>query len=302
MVWVAQDYLKLLEIVFIPSIFLILVFYFRNAIKLFLEKLAPRISKVQAFGLTIDLSKPKELKPHWISDNNEDLRGLTSSFAFDSGAGNLIQTITSNSDADFSVIDLRFGTSWLTSRLYVFSVLFDLLTNIKHLVFVDSNAMKSKQYIGYTNLKDVRWSLVKDYPWLEKAFAGAYFDYYNNNEIPLIENPDSAAWVVQSYINNIQIQNSPLPPEDIKDWVELSSNINVWEKARWIDRHILFGSLGHVIRKEYVVDSLNMSKEDRVKAILRQKGPLVALLDHENTFQTLIDREALLDTSIQRMS
>ncbi len=299
MVWQPQDYLRLLEIVFIPIVILIVIFYFRNSIKSFLEKLAPRISKVQAFGVTIELSKSKELKPSWISDTNDDFRGLTPSYAFDSGASNLIQIITSNPDTNYAIIDLEYGSIWLTSRLYIFSVLFDLYTNIEYLVFVDSDGSKTYQFIGYANLKDIRWALAKTYPWLEKAFAEAYNNYYLNEEVSLPENPDSAASVVQTFLASIQLPNAPQPPEDAKKWVEPKPGMNTWEKSRWIDRYTLFTNLGHVIRKEYVIDSMNQTKEERIRAILRQNGPLVAILDQDNSFQTLIDREALLETVTQ---
>lgn len=140
-----SDIIRLIEVLIWPIIALLILWFFRKPIKEFIKKIAPRVSKLSAFGITLELSKTKELKPSWLLPNNTDIRRLTPAVDFqDSYTMTLMNTIKSNYDADYAIIDLSTGESWLTSRLYIFTTIFEMITQIQCLVFVSSNGANDK--------------------------------------------------------------------------------------------------------------------------------------------------------------
>lgn len=295
-----SDYISLIEVLIWPIITLILIWFFRKPIKEFIKKIAPRVSKLSAFGITLELSKTKELKPSWILSDNMDIRRLSPASDFqDSYTMTLMNTITSNYDADYAIIDLDRGESWLTSRLYIFTIVFEMITKIKCLIFVGSDGTNVKQFIGYANLTDIRWSLAGKYPWLEAAFTKAYSNHFgmnllNENLLLNIEYPYDVSNVVHNYLNNIQQQ--VLPP-DTQNWLNVGM---IWEKTQWIDQRQIRLDLGEVLQESYIQDSSGIPEEEMLQVILRQNGDFVALVGENRKFKTLIDRKLLVEKTVKK--
>jgi len=63
---------------------------------------------------------------------------------------------------------------WLTSRLYILSLLLTLVDRTPCLVFVEEAASVRRKFIGLAYPSQVRWGLARAYGWLEAAAAHAY--------------------------------------------------------------------------------------------------------------------------------
>ena len=293
-----SDYIRLIEILIWPVITLIILWVYRKPIKEFIKNIAPKISKISLFGITLELSKTKELKPSWTPEDNIDFRKLTAAINFnDSYTHTLMDTITSNIDADFAIVDLNIGKSWLTSRLYIFAIVFEMVTLMKCLVFVGSD----NQFIGYANLKEIRRSLADKYPWLEDAFARAYSTHFglHTNILLDIKNPNHISDLVQTYLSTIQDYS---PGTELQNWLSRTTETGiVYEKTQWINKQRLQFDLGGVIQDSYIQDSSYIQEEEKLREILRQDGEFVALVEESGRFKTLIDRKLLVERSIKKI-
>jgi len=298
---ILSDYIRLIEVLIWPVLTLIILWIYRNPIKEFIKKIAPRISKISLFGITLELSKTKEFKPSWILSDNMDIRQLTAAIDFqDSYTMTLMNTITSNYDTDYAIVDLNVGKSWLTSRLYIFATVFEMITMIKCLVFVASD----NQFLGYVNLKDIRRSLADKYPWFEDAFTKAYSKHFelNSNILLDIKNPNHISDLVQKYLYNIQQLGPVIDPPDTQNWLMSDTDTGMlWEHTQWINKQRLKFDLGGVIQESYIQDSSYIPEQEKLLEILRGKGDFIALVEENGKFKTLIDRKLLVERSIKKI-
>jgi hypothetical protein len=104
---------------------------------------------------------------------------------------------------------------------------------------------------------------------------------------------------VLNFLTNRAIQHPAYPPpDDPENWVSLTKDdeTQVWEHAHWLDLDLLTRICGHSINyNAWVEDDPDLSKAMRLRAILRRKGPFVAMVDKDRRFEELIDRYSVLE-------
>jgi len=103
-------------------------------------QLARRARKVSVFEVAVELATLPELQPPW-SVGDVDVRRLSSSQIFDSASQTLFQEIMKPAQADYAIVDLRSGQAWLTSRLFIFSLVLGEVTGLRAFVFLESAAI-----------------------------------------------------------------------------------------------------------------------------------------------------------------
>jgi hypothetical protein len=238
----------------------------------------------------------------------------------------MLETIKGHGVANYALIDLGTGQSWLTTRLFIFATLMRRMRALKTLVFVETRAGVDNLFLGLMHPDAVRWRLAREYSWLEPAFAGAYSKLQNlqiRSELGALDFGE-AGLLVQNFLGDTNItikapqkpaalpvpQLSPQPtgapgpaanPPPVQymtddSWVPLKSKN--WEHARWLNRTLLERLLDISPRAVAVVGAGNLSDKERSVAALACEGPFVALVDERRRFRSLLDRETLL----QRLS
>jgi hypothetical protein len=246
-----------------------------------LEELPPSFAAAFQTDVSPD-ALPAQLGPGIVS----------SSYVMD-----LLNRIQGEGVVDYAIIDLGSGTSWLTTRLFIFAILLRRMRSLRAFVLVETREGIEKRFLGVKSPEAVRFSLAREYPWLERAFANAYAATPNltiRSESGALE-PHAAGTVVERFIHDESIQSKARPQDD--EWIQLSSGTS--EHARWINRSLIERLFGVSPLQSSVEDVDDLTSTQRTAAILACHGPFVALVDKDRRFKALVDRNALLERAVR---
>lgn len=171
----------------------------------------------QAFLLqvSIELAAVPELQP---SASFDQIRELTSLISTQSTAPPLFRELTSSGEAEFVIVNLGSISKprWLTSRLYIFAVMFERMRGIRSIVFVESTDEKRHSYVGCAVPATVRRALGIRYPWLEQAYASAYTNVSAEPGFQILPQwgtlpRESASKIVQQFLTSNFVRMWPAP-------------------------------------------------------------------------------------------
>ena len=269
--------------------------------------LARRAKKVSVFEVSVELATLPELQPSW-SVGDTDPRRLSSSQIFDSASQTLFQEILKPAQADYAIVDLRSGKAWLTSRLFIFSLILGEVTGLRAFVFLESTPNTRRKFLGAATPANVRRSLGRGYPWLEEAFARTL-----SNEYPSVNQVESQGvskfsnqispfspgepWrvsnFVQKFVENLQRTTDP-PEDEGRSYLEIGAVPKTWERAHWINGERLERDLSGVLEYAWVDESLDSPRRKVSEAVIRRNTSFVALVDSDRRFVGLVDRYAML--------
>jgi hypothetical protein len=262
-----------------------------------LTRLLGRATRVSAFSVSIDLATATEFKaPAWGVGAVPDVRKPSPAPPMTSAPEALFIQLSDPAHVDYAVIDLGTGTEWLTSRVYLFSMLLQRYRGLRCLVFVETVGDLRRQFIVSADPTDVTTALANRYPRLDRAFAAAYAGLQ-----PDPPQPDSnwnafrTSTLVNQYLTQLQ---APAPEGDPADWVEINAP-GVWEYSKWftgarLER--LLADRGNASAIPYRPDE---PQRTQLASVVRRSGPFVAIVE-DGRFRDLIDRESLLEqTAIQ---
>lgn len=282
----------------------------------FVGQLARRAKKISVLEVSVELATLPELQPSW-SVGDVDARRLTSSQIFDSASQTLFQEILKPAQADYAIVDLRSGQAWLTSRLFIFSLILGEVTGLRAFVFLESTASTRRKFLGVATPANVRRALGRGYPWLEEACAWALSGQYPN--VPQLVPPSVSRFSNQSspltpaeqgrvsnfvkqFVENLQRQTDP-PENERRSYLEIGTAPQTWERTHWIDGERLERDLVGVLEYAWVNELLDSPQSLVSEAIIRRNASFVALVDSDRRFVGLVDRYALLtQMSIARNS
>lgn len=283
------------------------VFYLRGPLVDLVGQLARRATRLSVFDVSVELATLPELRTAW-QVGDADPRRLTSSMIFDSASQALFAELAKPQRADYAIVDLQSGKAWLTSRLFIFSLILGEVTGVRAFVFLESTANTRRKFLGVATAVDVRRALGTRYPWLEEAFVRALasaapagpvvespgVSKFTNQGSPLAPGQDYLITnLVRNFIEILQRITAP-PPAEADSYLELNSTPQTWERAHWIDGELLERDLDGVLRDACVEDSADKPRREVTQAVVRRDSPLVALVDRDRRFTGLVDRFALL--------
>lgn len=270
-------------------------------------QLARRARKVSVFDVSVELATLPELQSSW-SVGDTDPRRLSSSQIFDSASQTLFQELLKPAQADYAIVDLRSGQAWLTSRLFIFSLILGEVTGLRAFVFLESAGNTRRKFLGVATPSDVRRALGRRYPWFEEVFARALSSAYLNVEqaesqgVSTFSNQTSPfipaeQWrvsnFVQKFVQNLQRTTDP-PENEQRSYLEIEIAPKTWERTHWIDGERLERDLVGILEYAWVDESLDSPRRLVSEAVIRRNAPLVALVDSDRRFVGLVDRYALL--------
>lgn len=307
------EFTTLVGIVAWPLVIVFLLVAFRDPLIDLVNNLAARTRSISVSGFGLELTPLSELQANWDVPRGsitEDVRQLSSSQIFDSYSTSLFNELTSSRDAEYAVIDLGTGRKWLTSRLFIFSLVLSQASKIRAFVFVEKTQISRQTFLGIANPNEVRQILANHYAWLDPAFAKSYAGTYGDADIlgqrkdyiiPFIFARAQIGYLmtlVRSFVDAIQSKQKPKVGEESFEQFrmldEQDKEVDRWERTRWIDSDLFDDLFGRVVRTDRFYDSPDLSRQARADGILRRPGPLVALVDEYNRFLGLVDQCSLV--------
>jgi hypothetical protein len=311
-----SDGLKIMAALLWPFVAVIALLLFRVPVMRLANEIAARTKKVSFKGISVDLEALPALSPTWdvtTTVATQDVRRLTSSQLFDSYSATLFQQLLHPRKSDYAVIDLGRGTEWLTSRLFIFSLVLGEVSHLEALVFLETTTATRRRFLGIAAPGSVRVSLAQRYPWFEQAFALAYAAQYSPLKPDVMgqpiltstayvldsSQPGAVAQIVRSFVDNIQRSTDP-PQAEMDSYLSFSDRdrqppgtTTTWERAQWVDAEKLERDLSGCLEYSWYPDVPELSQKSRIEGILRRRGRFVALVDEDRRFTGLVDRYAL---------
>ena len=166
------DIAALVSAIVWPLLILIAVILFRDRLVEATKWFAPRVKSVSigVFSFEVPAAQPLALQ----MTGAVDLRHAgQSGDVNDSTLRSFYEQISDPSRLDYAVVDLGDGHEWLTSRLFILSIILSRMRGLRVLVFVETAAHVRRRLVGVAECDKVRWRLAMRFPWLEAAVAHA---------------------------------------------------------------------------------------------------------------------------------
>lgn len=218
-----------------------------------------------------------------------------------------LNTVLDGPDIQYVAVDLGSGERWLASRLLVFTVVLQELRGVECVVLTavqKSFSQSGSTFVGLVSSDDLRRSLAWEYPWLETALSQAW---ENVSHVAVTspgepDGPDAtrprrvteldstkAEPLYQSYVE--LLLNPDPPAADRDNWTEL--DVKAWEHSPMLTGALVAHMLGPALDTRAVHASRSHSR--RLAEILAVEAPYVAVVDRVHRFDSLVDRQALLE-------
>jgi hypothetical protein len=217
-----------------------------------------------------------------------------------------LKTVLDGPDIQYVAVDLGRGEQWLASRLLVFTVVLQELRGVECVVltaFPESPSQSGSTFVGLVSPDDLRRSLAWEYPWLETALSQAW-ENVSQPPVPLPAvpggpgaprprrvaglNPTTAEVLYQAYV---ALLRGGVPGADPDNWRELQ--IGDWEHSPMLTGALVTHLLGQALDVRAAHASRSHSR--RIAEILAIEAPYVAVVDRGHRFDSLVDRQALLE-------
>jgi hypothetical protein len=284
------------------------------------KDLLPRLKSVSVAGVEFELAEVKEL---WIAEQGVvDLRNAgRPAQVNDSTLRSFYEQIRDKTRLTYAVIDLGAGREWLTSRLFVLSVILSRMRGLEVLVFVETAGSIRRRFIGSCQAAVVRWRLAKRFPWFEAAITHAevvpgqgvwtrpeplahqdFMVAVVNDEGRLEDfnqTAEPSAKLLREFLSLIQTPSPPPqpPPASPNEWVELPSDTTIAEHAQWITGRDAEEMFSGALDPSTLRLSALQGRPDAEKArlVLDQPGRWIALTLDDSVFYRIIDRSSVVE-------
>ena len=294
----------LIEVIIWPAAILVLLACYKKYIIQIISSFKGSFSKISFGNISIEFAKEEKSALSDFETSLENIRKPSFSQIDDSNMASFINQLQDTRHTDYAIVDIGTGQEWLTSRLYILSIILKRIKNIRYFVFVETKDGIFSKFLGIAEYNEIRWSLARQYSWFEKAYAGAYQTLFDSdiivNEIGGIYEkanpsyPQMAINLANQFLMNIQ-NPAEKNPDNEGEWILLKKS-QVEEHAEWISKEKLERLLGENLNR-YSIDSRSFgkkSKAEQIREILLGNGKYVALVDMDNRFERLLDRSAVV--------
>ncbi len=325
--YAAGDIVAIAEVIIWPLTLLVVAIAFRRDIGTFFTRALSRLKAVSVGGLSFELSE-QSAQPILGRDAAVDIRHAgTENNVNDSTLRSFYAQIASRTPLEFAVVDLGQGNEWLTSRLYILSVILKRMRGLRAVVFVNTLNSIRGHYVGVCKSDAIRWRLAQSYGRYEAALAAGELRAWSGTVAPVAPvqanqridnddgrfmNPDAAAELLRGFLAAIQVPLRPDASIDPGPWQELTRTPPIspgesptfFENAEWLDTALTEKLL------EGVLDPIAMPFNEfqladhaaRTRIVFEHRAPWLSLVRADGRFHGLIDRsrmvEALAGTNV----
>jgi hypothetical protein len=305
----AGDIAGILQIIAWPLVLLALALVFRRQLRRVFTHIASNVKSVSIAGVSVELAERTAPPIVEAGGAAVDIRQAgTENNVDDSTLRSFYEQIEAISRLDLAIVDLGSGYDWLTSRLYILSVILRRMRGLQGVIFVGGAEDLRGRFIGICSIEVVRWRLAREFPRYEEALASGNLRAVQPQGLPqaLIENDEgrlnreAAAELLRGFLEAVQRDVAP-PPGEQADWQELKvqpGEAPVWERANWIDAALVERILGGALD----VDAIPVSQfqfadaKTRTRIVLEHAGPWVPLVGIDGRFRGWIDRSVAVES------
>jgi hypothetical protein len=313
-----------------PLVVAVILILYRKEIPELLKRLLKNVSKVEFGGVSIELETAKEFVPDFSAGALDLRRAGQSIEVNDSTAKNFLNQLTEGGTGDAAVIDLGGGDQWLTSRLYIMAIVYSRMKAIRAFVFAETagEAAVRKRFVCWAEPNAIRWAIARKFPWFEEAYAQAYGNVLSLKQGFVVRNDGRLGTgfsqndagpsleLIKTFLALIQKEQPPgippAPPPGPEDWVSVGSAVDpltttakeTFEKARWITGDLLETLLGADAHRSYLRSSELRSKtpSEQLRIVLSFDGPFVPTTDDDRRFESMLNRNAVLEQVARQLS
>jgi hypothetical protein len=273
-------------------------------------------------GLSFELPGATEAQVSWVSGREQiDLRRpVSAANILDSTQREFSAQLLDRTPAQFAIADLGGGAEWLSSRLYIMSILLARLRSVDAFVFLETRGDQPGCLVGWAHVDDVRWQLARASPRFEQAFirAAHHLEEHSHRVVarggvlstpvdgppapgpPPLPEEQAPVELLTAYLNHLQ---RPAAPQDEESqWQPLdpaggAPALLMVEHGQWLDGASIRGMLGDLLQVSSVRENELLAKPDtdQVRLIASHRGKYVALAHDDGRFARLIDRGKLLE-------
>lgn len=304
------DIASILDAITWPLAVLVIFLLYRKHLPAIAEAVGRHVRKVEFAGVSIELAMAEPFAPSWSGAPSAlDLRHrAAASQVSDSTARTFIDQLSERGRADYAEVNLGEGEEWLTSRLFIMSILFPRHRGVRAFVFLEAAGGVRRRYLGWASPDRLRWCLARRYPWLEAAYANAYAQLLERPDVAVADadgalrstwGPGDAGPSVDLMRGFLErVQGVPAPAQD-PDWVEIEGDPGtapVVEHAHWLDGRLLEELLGAELHRASFTMDVLMSRPAPVqmRELAAMDGAFIGVTDAQQRFDALIDRHHTL--------
>jgi len=300
-----------------PLLLFILLFVYRKEVPKFIQAIGSKISKVEFAGVSFEFARAKEFVPSWkASPNDPDLRHKATPVELtDHIVASFLTQLQNTGTGDYAEVNLGEGKEWLTTRLYIMSILFDRMKGIKCFVFVESTAATRKRFVCWAEPEKIRWALARRYEWLEPAFANAYSKLLSPPSKMLIvssqgrigydhdpQNPNPGIDLLKDFLSGVQahavtIYNNMMAENDPTNWTLIHDINRIYEHGTWIGGALIEDILRGVAHRS-TLSTCMLAQDDKgkqMREMLAMTGAFIPVVSENSRFEYLLDRNVLME-------
>lgn len=260
-----------------PVAAIVMAFAFRKPLGDFLGGLAARVTKLSAFKVELELAAVPSAA---ISPLLDDIRSATTPAAINDSTRLMIEQAQSTLPADFALINLGSGEEWLTSRLFIAAVMLERMRGVQVLVFLENTPATTRRFVAVASLKQVRWLLAQQFPWLEAAWARAYISIFPGTQQSPAPLPNGSAWLPDP--RTLSMIPSPIESS--------SGAVNSWQARQIVSQFITLLQEPSIVGSPSAVSSAAAAAVTPARAAMQ---PSVTLSSATNERASWVTRELL---------
>jgi len=297
---------------------LVVCLAYRAKLPALLRGLLGRATKLEFAGFSIELAKATAFSPDWAAGALDLRHQAVAIEVNDSTAANFRAQLMQEGRVDYAEVNLGGGQEWLSSRLFIMSIVFARMKGIRALAFVETATDTRRRYVGWAEPHRVRWALAMRFPWLEQAYSRAYSqivgapapttfvvdDVGRLGQQFITHDPGPSLSLIQGFLGQIQVAMAPpaLPTPDT-EWILIDPATNTREHASWLTSSDLEGILRASLNLSYVrgTELRAKSGKERLKILFDFEGAFVAVVNDDRRLEYLVDRNVLLNQVIQHL-
>ncbi len=301
-----------------PLVLVIVIWIFRGRLVEVARLIAPRLKSLSVGGFSIDFAEAQRL-PLQMSGAVDLRHAGQSADINDSTLRSFYDQIRDPSQIDYAAVDLGEGSEWLTSRLFILSVILARMRGLRALVFLETSGHVRRRLVGVSECEKVRWRLAARFPYLEAALIHAESTLWPlplpgmafppggptiSNDNGRLEWPgggvEPAAQLLRAFLDSIQIDAAVAQQSD--EWVILPGRSPPKaEHARWLTAADLEQIMGPALDPASIslADLQRSDETTKARLLVAQRGRWLAVTRDERIFDRLIDRLSIIDTVAQ---
>lgn len=282
-----------------PITVLLLLLFYRKTIETMVSEFSEKGGELSIAGLAIKfpVMKAIALDDDVLSFKTSDPVIITN----DSMKTTLLRMLRDPSQREYIVINLGEGQEWVTSRLFIFTIMLRTMKAVRCIVFLEGSVPK---FLGIARPDRIRWALAQGQPCLEKAYLTALTQSIQSQPEPFVNNEGAldsqiAENAIRAFIREVGPNSTACagaqPPKG-KQWAKLGNNI---EYGTWLSGVDVQQLIGAELYKDAVSEAAEHATE--AKALLQLTAPWVARVKTTGEFLSLIDRTAFINGVMTRL-